>query len=46
VRQLPGLQVNQDKALKDVIVKNQVNAEMLGIGVDPLLTRYEGEALA
>ncbi len=44
--QLARFQINEDEALEDVVVEDQVNEEIPGLGADALLPGDEGEAFA
>ena len=46
MRQLGGLEVDQDEAFEQVVIKDQSDEEVLGLGADPLLMGDEGEAFA
>jgi hypothetical protein len=46
VGELAGLEVNQDKAFQEVVVKDEVDIKVLGLGADTVLPPDEGKAAA
>jgi hypothetical protein len=46
IGEFTGLEIEDDAALEEVIVEDEIDVEVLGIGADALLASDEGEALA
>ena len=46
MRQLAGLEIDQDEALEQIVVEDQIDIEMRGLGADAELAGDEGEAFA
>jgi len=46
VCQFPGFQVEKDETLEQVVVKNEIDVEILALGADALLPGDEGKTFA